>query len=261
MNIVNDKVAKLDADLLEMALYLEENFYPHLLTTISGWRWLLTHGVKLDVVKCLNSPEYLTALGSAISRAIEKGMQNGLSADIDHRKSGRSLADIVAYNSVTPPKFRTTQRNGYIGVLLQGTKHKSRKTGWLSVLFPSGDDFVGWARMKVLTMDKVVKLDVDLLEMALHLEEKFYPHLLTTISGRRWLLTRGLKLSVVKCLNSPEYLASLGSAISQLREVDFPLLVELSSHKDASVKDIMNILFLESPLVDASGMSGFCARY
>ncbi|GJX29466.1 reverse transcriptase domain-containing protein [Tanacetum coccineum] len=29
---------------------------------------------------------------------------------------------------VTPPKFRTTQRNGNIGVLLQGTKHKSRKT-------------------------------------------------------------------------------------------------------------------------------------
>ncbi|GKF43975.1 hypothetical protein Tco_0130527, partial [Tanacetum coccineum] len=29
---------------------------------------------------------------------------------------------------VTPPKFRTTQQNGYIGVLLQGTKHKSRKT-------------------------------------------------------------------------------------------------------------------------------------
>ncbi|GKA55716.1 hypothetical protein Tco_0754788 [Tanacetum coccineum] len=29
---------------------------------------------------------------------------------------------------VTPPEIRTTQRNGNIGVLLQGTKHKSRKT-------------------------------------------------------------------------------------------------------------------------------------
>ncbi|GJT55338.1 hypothetical protein Tco_0990392 [Tanacetum coccineum] len=38
MNIVNDKVAKLDGDLLEMALHLEEKFYPHLLTPISGWR-------------------------------------------------------------------------------------------------------------------------------------------------------------------------------------------------------------------------------
>ncbi|GKG40318.1 hypothetical protein Tco_0467095, partial [Tanacetum coccineum] len=68
--IVNDKVAKLDADLLEMALHLEEKFYPHLLTTISSRRWLLTHGLKLAVIKCLNSPEYLTTLGSAISHTV-----------------------------------------------------------------------------------------------------------------------------------------------------------------------------------------------
>ncbi|GKF80642.1 hypothetical protein Tco_0239244, partial [Tanacetum coccineum] len=76
MKVLNDKVVKLDADLLEMALHLEEKFYPHLLTTISGRRWLLTRGLKLSVVKCLNSPEYLASLGSAISRAIEKGMQS-----------------------------------------------------------------------------------------------------------------------------------------------------------------------------------------
>ncbi|GKG50255.1 hypothetical protein Tco_0521355, partial [Tanacetum coccineum] len=38
-------------------------------------------------------------------------------------------------------------------------------------------------------------------------------------------------------------------------EVDFPLLAELSSHKDASVADIMDLIRLESPLVDAPGMS------
>ncbi|GKG54431.1 hypothetical protein Tco_0560086, partial [Tanacetum coccineum] len=73
MNIVNDKVAKLDADLLEMALHLEEKFYPHLLATISGRRWLLTYELKLAFVKCLNSQEYLSALGAAISRTIKKG--------------------------------------------------------------------------------------------------------------------------------------------------------------------------------------------
>nr|GEX64001.1 DnaJ domain, zinc finger, CCHC-type, tetratricopeptide-like helical domain protein [Tanacetum cinerariifolium] len=107
MNVVNDKVAKLDADLLEIAFHLEEKFYPHFLTTISGRRWLSTHNLKLAVVKCLNSQEYLSALGAAISR-IEKGMQNGLSTNIDHGKAGRSLADVVAYNpaakaDITPP--------------------------------------------------------------------------------------------------------------------------------------------------------------
>ncbi|GJR24697.1 hypothetical protein Tco_0973224 [Tanacetum coccineum] len=151
MSIVNDKVAKLDADLLEMALHLEEKFYPHLLNTISGRRWLLTRGVKLAVVKCLNSQEYLTALGFAISRAIKKGMQDGLSADIDHRKAGRGLEDVVAYNPA-------------------------------------------------------VEVDYN-------------------------------------------------SALPRIREVDFPLLAELSAHKDASTVDIMNLLRLESPLADALGMS------
>ncbi|GKD50603.1 hypothetical protein Tco_1279579, partial [Tanacetum coccineum] len=43
MKVVNDKLAKLDADLEEMACHLEERFYLHLLNTISGQRWLLTH--------------------------------------------------------------------------------------------------------------------------------------------------------------------------------------------------------------------------
>ncbi|GJW36910.1 hypothetical protein Tco_0059830 [Tanacetum coccineum] len=38
-------------------------------------------------------------------------------------------------------------------------------------------------RMKEVN-DKFDKLDVDVIEMALHLEERFYPHLLTTIVGR-----------------------------------------------------------------------------
>ncbi|GKA65957.1 hypothetical protein Tco_0765664 [Tanacetum coccineum] len=108
MNIVNDKVANLDADLLETGLHLEENFYPHLLTTISGRRWLLTHGLKLAVVKCLNSQEYLSALGAAISRAIEKGIQDGLSVGIDHDKAGRSLVDVVAYNPAAEADYNSS---------------------------------------------------------------------------------------------------------------------------------------------------------
>ncbi|GKB32164.1 hypothetical protein Tco_0871565 [Tanacetum coccineum] len=42
MKEVNDKFDKLYTDFIEMALHLEERFYPHLLTTISSLRWLLT---------------------------------------------------------------------------------------------------------------------------------------------------------------------------------------------------------------------------
>nr|GEU64933.1 hypothetical protein [Tanacetum cinerariifolium] len=123
MNIVNDKVVKMDADLLDMALHLKEKFYPHLLTIISGQRWLLTHGLKLVVVKCLNSPVYLMSLGSAIIRVIKKGMQRGLSAGIDHGKAGRNLEDIIAYNPATKADYNSAlQRFCEVDKLPRGRK-------------------------------------------------------------------------------------------------------------------------------------------
>ncbi|GJX89602.1 hypothetical protein Tco_0341616 [Tanacetum coccineum] len=125
MRMVGDKLAK-----LEMAI---------------------DSGLKLFLTKCLNSFEYLSALGAAISRAIEKGMQDGLAAGIEHGAHGRSLEDLVAYN-------------------------------------PSAEE-------------------------------------------------------------------DYNAALQEIRSVDFSLLAELKSHKEASVETIMNLLCLESPLVDAPGMS------
>ncbi|GJR80619.1 hypothetical protein Tco_1217313 [Tanacetum coccineum] len=69
MKEVNDKFDKLYADFIEMALHLEEKFYPHLLTTISSCRWLLTHGMELAIIKCLNSTGYLSAFGGSIGNS------------------------------------------------------------------------------------------------------------------------------------------------------------------------------------------------
>nr|GEW48575.1 hypothetical protein [Tanacetum cinerariifolium] len=82
-------------------LSLGKKIYPHLLNAISGRRWLLTHSLKLFLVKCLNSSEYLTNLGAAISRAIEKGMQSGLATAVDHGREGRSLADVASYKDAS----------------------------------------------------------------------------------------------------------------------------------------------------------------
>ncbi|GJR93894.1 hypothetical protein Tco_0266068 [Tanacetum coccineum] len=107
MQEVNKKFDKLCADFVEMALHLEEKFYPHLLTTISGRRWLLTHGVELAIAKCLNSTEYLSALGAAIGKAVEKGMQEGLYAGITHGAEGRQLTDVAAYNPSAEADYLT----------------------------------------------------------------------------------------------------------------------------------------------------------
>ncbi|GJT27848.1 hypothetical protein Tco_0908123 [Tanacetum coccineum] len=51
------------------------------------------------------------------------------------------------------------------------------------------------------------------------LEGEFYPTYLTLLAGRRWLLTHGIHLALLKCLKSSEYQGILGHALGQA--VDF----------------------------------------
>ncbi|GKD19243.1 hypothetical protein Tco_1208401 [Tanacetum coccineum] len=74
-------------------------------------RWLLTHGMKLLVVKCLNSNECMEALGHAFFHAIEKGMQDGLAAGIEHGQAGRCLTDLEAYIPSTEDDFNSAIRD------------------------------------------------------------------------------------------------------------------------------------------------------
>ncbi|GKF08091.1 hypothetical protein Tco_0042315, partial [Tanacetum coccineum] len=89
------RLAEIDADFTRCCIRFQESFHPHLLNLIAGRRWLLTHGMKLLVVKCLNSNEYMEAMGHAFGRAIEKGMQEGLAAGIEHGKKDASTWDIM----------------------------------------------------------------------------------------------------------------------------------------------------------------------
>nr|GEZ58432.1 cold-regulated 47 [Tanacetum cinerariifolium] len=63
-----------------------------------GWRWILNHELILVLAKCLASPEYLSDVGEAIGRAIDKGMQDGLTVGIEHGRAGRSIEDVAAFN-------------------------------------------------------------------------------------------------------------------------------------------------------------------
>ncbi|GKF45626.1 hypothetical protein Tco_0135428 [Tanacetum coccineum] len=56
-------------------------------------------------MKCLQLPKYRAALGGAIGCAINKGMQGGLAADIDHEKAGRVLIDVAAYDPSTKANY------------------------------------------------------------------------------------------------------------------------------------------------------------
>ncbi|GKB26158.1 hypothetical protein Tco_0865559 [Tanacetum coccineum] len=108
VKVLSDKVAELDFDLIGTTLHLDEEFYPRFLTTIARRRWILGRRLRLVVMTCLQSPEYLAALGGAIGRAIDKGMQDGLAAGIDHGKAGRGLVDVAAYNPSAEANYIST---------------------------------------------------------------------------------------------------------------------------------------------------------
>ncbi|GKC41820.1 hypothetical protein Tco_1059542, partial [Tanacetum coccineum] len=93
-----NRVAELEAHVMDVSGRLEGEFYPAYLTTLAGKRWLLTHGIQLALLKCLKSPEYQGTLGHALGRAVDFGMQEGLEAGYEHGVAGRSLSVVDAYN-------------------------------------------------------------------------------------------------------------------------------------------------------------------
>ncbi|GJT49320.1 gypsy type transposase [Tanacetum coccineum] len=83
MRPLETRLAEIDADFTRCYMRFQESFHSHLLNVVVGRRWLLTHGMKLLMAKCLNSTEYMEALINAFGRAIEKGMQEGLAVDFN----------------------------------------------------------------------------------------------------------------------------------------------------------------------------------
>nr|GEU73308.1 hypothetical protein [Tanacetum cinerariifolium] len=94
--------------------------------------------------------------------------------------------------------------------------------------------------------EKFDKLCVDFVDMALHLEEKFYPHLLTTIFRHR--------TSTDVAAYTPSAEAHYLSALQRLQSVNFPLITGLKTNKDASVEVIMNLLRLKDTLAKKLGL-------
>ncbi|GKC41404.1 hypothetical protein Tco_1059126, partial [Tanacetum coccineum] len=86
VKVLSDKVAGLDAELMGMDLHLDEEFYP----------------------------QDLAAFGGVISRAIDKGMQDGLVAGIDHGKAGRGLINVAAYNPSAEANYVSSVNTLYV---------------------------------------------------------------------------------------------------------------------------------------------------
>ncbi|GJV92095.1 hypothetical protein Tco_1539908 [Tanacetum coccineum] len=110
--------------------------------------------------------------------------------------------------------------------------------------------------------NRVAELEAHVMDVSGRLEGEFYPTYLTTLAGRRWLLTHGIQLALLKCLKSPEYQGTLGHALGRavdfaryvdavkaLDDVDFPLVSLLKSNKDAGMDEVLDSFLLDGPPV------------
>ncbi|GJX74808.1 hypothetical protein Tco_0313403 [Tanacetum coccineum] len=65
------------------------------------------------------------------------------------------------------------------------------------------------------------------------LEGEFYPAYLTVLAGRRWVLTQGMELAMVKCLKSPKYQGFMGHALG--RAVDYGMQEGLAARHEHGI--------------------------
>ncbi|GKA25354.1 hypothetical protein Tco_0711463 [Tanacetum coccineum] len=132
MKPLEARLAEIDADFTRCCMYFQENFHPHLLNAIAGQRWLLTHGMKLLMAKCLNSTEYMEAFGNAFGRAIKKGMHEALAVGIEHGQAGRCLSDLEAYNPSVEADFNSVVHDlrGLDFSLLRELSSKKNASTW-----------------------------------------------------------------------------------------------------------------------------------
>nr|GEX35404.1 DNA helicase [Tanacetum cinerariifolium] len=112
---------------------------------------------------------------------------------------------------------------------------------------------------------RCAEMDARLDALSVEFDEELYPHILTAIAGRKWVIGHGLRLAVMKCGESlemraragqrnvesieaydPEAKAKFTAALQALKDLMYPLLDQLEGLKDAPIDVIMAALYLEN---------------
>nr|GEV66128.1 hypothetical protein [Tanacetum cinerariifolium] len=101
---------------------------------------------------------------------------------------------------------------------------------------------------------RCAELDARLDALSIYFDEELYPHMLTAIAGRGWVIRHGLRLAVMKYGESLEMrqafadvvFAGIAKALQALRDLNYPLMDQLEGLKDAPIDVIMAALYLES---------------
>nr|GEV56604.1 hypothetical protein [Tanacetum cinerariifolium] len=102
---------------------------------------------------------------------------------------------------------------------------------------------------------RCAEMDARLDALSIDFDEELYPHMLTAIAGRRWMIGRGLRLAAQLDLEAikaydPKAEAKYIAALQALKNMKYPLVDQLKGLKDVPMDVIMVSLHLESDTGD-----------
>nr|GEU41623.1 hypothetical protein [Tanacetum cinerariifolium] len=115
-------------------------------------------------------------------------------------------------------------------------------------------------RARFSDLQRCAELDARLDALSIDFDEELYPHMLTAIAGRRWVIGHGLRLALMKCGESLEMKQAFVDVVSAgiakgmseglrhgaLKDLKYSLVDQLKGLKDAPMDVIMASLYLES---------------
>nr|GEU52174.1 hypothetical protein [Tanacetum cinerariifolium] len=107
---------------------------------------------------------------------------------------------------------------------------------------------------------RCAEMEARLDAVSIDFDEELYPHMLTAIAGRRWVIGRGLRLAVIKCGESLELRQAFADVVSAgiakgmseglrhgaLKDLKYPLVDQLEGLKDAPMDVLMAAMYLKS---------------
>ncbi|GJX38478.1 hypothetical protein Tco_0251781 [Tanacetum coccineum] len=104
---VEKRYAEMDTHLDALSIDFDEELYPRMLTAIIGCRWVIGHGLRLTVMKCVESAELRQAFADVVSAGITKGISEGLKHEVEHGKASLDIEVIEAYDPEADTKYVT----------------------------------------------------------------------------------------------------------------------------------------------------------
>ncbi|GKB24645.1 hypothetical protein Tco_0864046 [Tanacetum coccineum] len=105
---VSSRCAEMDTRLDALSIDFDDELYLHMLTAIAGRRWVIGHGLRLAVLKCLESLELRQAFTNVVSAGIAKGFCDGLKYRVEQGEVKLDLANVEAYDPEAEDKFMAT---------------------------------------------------------------------------------------------------------------------------------------------------------